>query len=110
MAAVARRLDRAGRSRARPIGDEPWPSFEEGAIVALPLLPCRKFHPATSTGRAKAIGCTRPKSASRNNFLCKVRSDPSEPGYERLIMKVFGITKLRAEPAPSSKHADCCRA
>lgn len=33
-------------------------------------------------------------------FLHKVSSGTSEPGYERMITKMFGITKLRAGPTP----------
>jgi sulfide:quinone oxidoreductase len=70
------------------------------AFVALPQIPPRNVN---WSGQGYWVHAA--KVAFEKYFLRKVRSGASEPGYERLIMKMLGIGKLKPEPARSSKNA-----
>ncbi|MBS0518909.1 MAG: NAD(P)/FAD-dependent oxidoreductase [Proteobacteria bacterium] len=70
------------------------------AFVALPQIPPRNVN-----WSARGYWVHAAKVGFEKYFLRKVRTGTSEPGYERLIMKLFGITKLRAEPPHSDPAA-----
>jgi sulfide:quinone oxidoreductase len=70
------------------------------AFVALPQIPPRNVN---WSGQGYWVHAA--KVGFEKYFLRKVRSGASEPGYERLIMKMLGIGKLRSEPPPPAKVA-----
>jgi sulfide:quinone oxidoreductase len=70
------------------------------AFVALPQIPPRNVN---WSGQGYWVHAA--KVGFEKYFLHKVRSGASEPGYERLIMKMLGIGKLRPEPVQSPKSA-----
>ncbi len=70
------------------------------AFIAQPQIPPRNVN-----WSAQGYWVHAAKVGFEKYFLRKVRTGTSEPGYERLIMKLFGITKLRNGPTPPSKHA-----
>jgi sulfide:quinone oxidoreductase len=64
------------------------------AFVALPQIPPRNVN---WSGQGYWVHAA--KVGFEKYFLHKVRSGTAEPGYERLIMKMLGIAKLRSEDA-----------
>ncbi len=70
------------------------------AFVALPQIPPRNVN---WSGQGYWVHAA--KVGFEKYFLRKVRSGASEPGYERVILKMLGIGKLRPEPVQSSKNA-----
>ena len=64
------------------------------AFVALPQIPPRNVN---WSGRGYWVHAA--KVGFEKYFLRKVRSGASEPGYERLIMKMLGIDRLRPQKA-----------
>ncbi|MGD9880234.1 MAG: NAD(P)/FAD-dependent oxidoreductase [Reyranella sp.] len=70
------------------------------AFVALPQIPPRNVN---WSGQGYWVHAA--KVGFEKYFLHKVRSGASEPGYERLIMKMLGIGKLKSEPGRSSRNA-----
>jgi sulfide:quinone oxidoreductase len=65
------------------------------AFVALPQIPPRNVN-----WSSRGYWVHAAKVGFEKYFLHKVRGGVSEPGYERLVMKLLGIEKLRAEAAP----------
>jgi sulfide:quinone oxidoreductase len=70
------------------------------AFVALPQIPPRNVN-----WSAQGYWVHAAKVGFEKYFLHKVRSGVSEPGYERLVMKLLGVGKLRAEPSPLRRSA-----
>ncbi len=70
------------------------------AFIALPQIPPRNVNWA---GQGYWVHLA--KVAFEKYFLRKVRKGTTEPAYERLIMKVLGVEKLRAESAKETKGA-----
>src|SRR5579864_7090338 len=70
------------------------------AFVALPQIPPRNVN---WSGQGYWVHAA--KVGFEKYFLRKVRSGASEPGYERLIMKMFGINRLRPEFRASPRNA-----
>jgi sulfide:quinone oxidoreductase len=73
------------------------------AFVALPQIPPRNVNWA---GRGYWVHVA--KVGFEKYFLHKVRSGAGEPAYERLMMKVLGIDRLRpeqGEPRPPDRAA-----
>jgi sulfide:quinone oxidoreductase len=64
------------------------------AFVALPEIPPRNVN---WSGQGYWVHAA--KVGFEKYFLRKVRNGTSEPAYERMIMKMLGIGKLKAEPA-----------
>ncbi|UYN93937.1 MAG: NAD(P)/FAD-dependent oxidoreductase [Enhydrobacter sp.] len=64
------------------------------AFVALPQIPPRNVN---WSGQGYWVHAA--KVGFEKYFLRKVRNGTSEPGYERLIMKLLGINKLRKDAA-----------
>ena len=64
------------------------------AFVALPQIPPRNVN---WSGRGYWVHAA--KVGFEKYFLHKVRNGASEPGYERLVMKLLGIRRLRTEQA-----------
>lgn len=62
------------------------------AFVALPQIPPRNVNWSSRGywGHAAKVGFEK-------YFLHKVRSGAAEPAYERLMMKMLGIDRLRPE-------------
>ena len=67
------------------------------AFIALPQIPPRNVNWA---GQGYWVHLA--KVGFEKYFLRKVRKGSSEPEYERLIMKVLGIAKLRSERPPAT--------
>jgi sulfide:quinone oxidoreductase len=63
------------------------------AFVALPQIPPRNVNWSSQGYWVHAT-----KVAFEKYFLRKVRRGSSEPGYERIVMKAFGIEKLHQTP------------
>lgn len=83
-----------------PIIEATWNAFcladfgDSGvAFVALPQIPPRNVNWA---GQGYWVHLA--KVAFESYFLRKVRKGSAEPGYERLVMKALGISRLRAMP------------
>ncbi len=70
------------------------------AFVALPQIPPRNVN---WSGRGYWVHAA--KVGFEKYFLRKVRSGASEPGYERLIMKMLGINRLRPEQGQEPRNA-----
>jgi sulfide:quinone oxidoreductase len=70
------------------------------AFVALPQIPPRNVNWA-----AEGYWVHVAKVAFEKYFLRKVRKGRSEPVYERFVMKLLGIPKLRREAAASTPAA-----
>ena len=66
------------------------------AFVALPQIPPRNVN---WSGQGYWVHAA--KVGFEKYFLHKVRSGVAEPGYERLVMRMLGIDKLRPEQAQS---------
>ena len=69
------------------------------AFVALPQIPPRNVN---WSGRGYWVHAA--KVGFEKYFLRKVRSGASEPGYERLIMKMLGIDRLRPQQTPTDSR------
>lgn len=67
------------------------------AFIAQPQIPPRNVNWA-----GQGYWVHMAKVAFEKYFLRKVRRGSSEPAYERVIMKVLGIAKLRQEPPPAT--------
>ena len=72
------------------------------AFVALPQIPPRNVN-----WSSRGYWVHAAKVGFEKYFLHKVRSGASEPGYERLAMKLLGINRLRPEKTetPPPEHA-----
>ena len=70
------------------------------AFVALPQIPPRNVN---WSGQGYWVHAA--KVGFEKYFLHKVRNGTSEPGYEQLIMKMLGITKLRSQQVQPPRHA-----
>ena len=70
------------------------------AFVALPQIPPRNVN---WSGQGYWVHAA--KVGFEKYFLHKVRSGTSEPGYEQLIMKMLGITKLRSQQVQPPRNA-----
>ena len=70
------------------------------AFVALPQIPPRNVN---WSGQGYWVHAA--KVGFEKYFLHKVRSGATEPAYERLIMKMLGIGKLKSESPPPAKVA-----
>ena len=62
------------------------------AFVALPQIPPRNVN-----WSSRGYWVHAAKVGFEKYFLRKVRTGASEPGYERLAMKLLGINRLRPE-------------
>jgi len=73
------------------------------AFVALPQIPPRNVN-----WSSRGYWVHAAKVGFEKYFLHKVRSGAGEPAYERLMMKVLGIDRLRpeqGEPRPPDRAA-----
>ncbi|HZX86257.1 MAG TPA: FAD/NAD(P)-binding oxidoreductase [Reyranella sp.] len=70
------------------------------AFVALPQIPPRNVN---WSGQGYWVHAA--KVGFEKYFLHKVRSGVGEPGYERLVMKLLGIDKLRPEQTQSQPRS-----
>jgi sulfide:quinone oxidoreductase len=71
------------------------------AFIALPQIPPRNVNWANQGYWVHVA-----KVAFEKYFLRKVRRGSSEPAYERLIMKVLGIAKLRPDRPTAAAAAE----
>ncbi len=69
------------------------------AFIALPQIPPRNVN---WSGRGYWVHAA--KVGFEKYFLRKVRTGASEPGYERLIMKMLGIGRLRPQAGQASSR------
>ena len=69
------------------------------AFVALPQIPPRNVN-WSSQGYWVHLG----KVGFEKYFLRKVRAGSSEPGYERVVMKALGVTRLRETARVTQAH------
>ena len=85
------RKELASQHRFVPIGDSHWFEFTpSNSWVGLPRIPARNTNWA-SRGQWVHLA----KIAYEKYFLHKVRATKTEPIYEKTIMKMIGVERLK---------------
>ena len=98
--ATALNIGQLVRGRRRPTKPPGMRSaWRISAIPAWPSSPCRKIRRATSIGRRADAGSMWPKWRSRNTSCTRSAAGTTEPYYEKVVMKILDIGKIKMPAA-----------